>query len=100
MKEEFLPIGTVVLLKEATRKVLIIGFAQIEANSDKIWDYVGCAYPIGFVSNNTSLLFDKEQIEKVVSLGYSDDEDKTFRKDLEINVSNIKKQGIKANDSN
>ena len=95
--EEFLPIGTVVLLKEATRKVLIIGFAQVEENSKKIWDYVGCAYPIGVISNNTSLLFDKEQIDKVIFQGYSDNEDKTFRKDLEANLSRIKNKGKELN---
>ena len=95
--KEFLPIGTVVLLKEATRKVLIIGFAQVEENSKKIWDYVGCAYPIGVISNNTSLLFDKEQIDKVIFQGYSDNEDKTFRKDLEANLSRIKNKGKKLN---
>ncbi len=90
--QEFLPIGTVVLLKEATRKVLIIGFAQVEENNKKIWDYIGCAYPVGVISNNTSLLFDKEQIDKVISLGYSDNEDKTFRKDLQTNLSRIKRR--------
>ena len=90
--QEFLPIGTVVLLKEATRKVLIIGFAQVEENSKKIWDYIGCAYPVGVISNNTSLLFDKEQIDKVISLGYSDNEDKAFRKDLQTNLSRIKRR--------
>lgn len=90
--QEFLPIGTVVLLKEATRKVLIIGFAQVEENNKKIWDYVGCVYPVGVISNNTSLLFDKEQIDKVISLGYSDNEDKTFRKDLQTNLSRIKRR--------
>lgn len=90
MNNEFLPIGSVVLLKNATRKILIIGFAQIEENSNKIWDYVGCAYPIGVISNDTTLLFDKEEIAEVISLGYSDDEDKQFRKDLEENVNKIK----------
>lgn len=81
MKEndEFLPIGSVVLLKEATRKIVIIGFAAMEAGSQKMWDYIGCAYPIGMVSSEKNLLFNKDQIEKVVSVGYSDDEDKKFR---------------------
>lgn len=81
MKEndEFLPIGSVVLLKEATRKIVIIGFAGMEERSKKMWDYIGCAYPIGMVSSEKNLLFNKDQIEKVVSVGYSDDEDKKFR---------------------
>lgn len=81
-REEFLPLGTVVLLDGATRKLVIIGFAAIEKGNTKIWDYIGCAYPVGIVSNDSTLLFDRNQIAKVVSIGYSDDEDKEFREML------------------
>lgn len=92
MKERFLPIGSVVLLKEATRKVVIIGFAQVEEGNDEIWDYMGCAYPIGVVSTSSTLLFNHDKIDKVISLGYSDEEEKQFRKDLEINLQRIKEE--------
>lgn len=92
MKEndEFLPIGSVVLLKEATRKVVIIGFAAVEEGDTKLWDYMGCAYPAGVISSKSTLLFDKTQIEKVISVGYSDDEDKEFRNDLANGLKAVK----------
>lgn len=86
IKNEFLPIGTVVLLKEATRKVVIIGFAVVESGSSNVWDYLACAYPIGVISSESNLLFNREQIDKVVSLGYSDEEEKSFRSKLKNDI--------------
>lgn len=93
MKEnkEFLPVGSVVLLKEATRKVVVIGYAVIEKGSTEVWDYLGCAYPVGVISSDSNLLFNKEQIDEVVSVGYSDEEGKNFIKSLENNLRMFKK---------
>lgn len=90
---EFLPIGSVVLLKDATRKVIIIGLGVVEDGSNVIWDYLGCAYPIGVVSSDSNLLFDRSQIEKVVYVGYSDDEGKRTLTELSKNMEMIKKNG-------
>ena len=44
-----LPIGSVVLLKNSTKKLMIMGFAQVAAeNQEKVYDYVGCVFPEGF----------------------------------------------------
>lgn len=86
INDEFVPIGSVLLLKGATKKVVVIGYAVVEDGSSKVWDYLGCAYPMGVISSDTNLLFDKDQIEEVVSLGYSDEEGEKFRKDLNINL--------------
>ncbi len=74
-KEKYLPIGTVVLLKDAQKRVMIIGFAakSIETG-DKIFDYIGCLYPEGLISADRNLVFDHEQIDKIFYMGYSDDE--------------------------
>lgn len=90
-KDRFIPIGSVVLLKDAKVKVMIIGFAAVEHGKNKIWDYIGCAYPIGVVNSENNLLFDADKIDKVIALGYSDEEDKTFRKGLEVNLEVLKK---------
>ena len=38
--EKFLPIGTVVMLKNGTKRVMISGFCAMEGNNrNKIWDY-------------------------------------------------------------
>ena len=40
-----LPAGSVVLLKDSTKKVMIMGFCQNRPGEpDKIYDYCGCLY--------------------------------------------------------
>ena len=90
-KNKFLPIGSAVLLKEATRPVIIIGYTVVEEGSTKVWDYLGCAYPIGVISPDKNLLFQKEQIDKVLSVGYQDEEGKKFIDQMEDAVNKIKK---------
>lgn len=78
---KFLPIGTVVLLKEAKKRLMITGFCSYdESKKDKAFDYTGCLYPEGIISSKQMALFDHSQIEKIFYLGYSDDEDKSFKK--------------------
>ena len=92
MKEEYkkyLPLGSVVLLKDATKKVMITGFVIKSIDTgDRIWDYIGCLYPEGIVTLDNNLLFDHDDIFQVISLGYSDDEQKEYNKLLEDVVKN------------
>ena len=49
MQEKYLPIGTVVLLKGGSKRVMITGFCSVDGNeSDVIYDYNGCVYPEGY----------------------------------------------------
>lgn len=43
MEKEFLPVGSVVLLKGGTKRVMVTGFCSVD-NDDttKIYDYTGC----------------------------------------------------------
>ena len=85
-----LPVGSVVLLKEATRYIIIIGYAPVEEGSTKIYDYLGCAYPIGVIGHDRSLLFDKSQIDKVIFEGYQDEEGKKFVETLTKEMENMR----------
>ena len=92
--KKYLPIGSVVILKDAKKRLMIIGYASIDMEKkDKIYDYVGCMYPEGIISSNQSLLFNHEDIEKVFDLGYSDDEQINFNKKLNeyLSKENCKK---------
>ncbi len=80
--KKYLPIGSVVLLKNGTKKVMIYGRKQIATESGKMYDYVACFYPEGNVSDDYTFLFDHENIEKVIFEGYSDEEDKKFLMNL------------------
>lgn len=75
-----LPIGSVVLLKNSTKKLMITGFAQVSADDpNKIYDYVGCVFPEGFLGPDQTFLFDSHQIETIFFIGYQDQEQMAFK---------------------
>ena len=80
MQEKFLPIGTVCQLIGAEQKVAITGFCMRNENQpDKIFDYVACYYPQGVYDQNKNILFDHNQIEKIIYLGFVNEEEKAFK---------------------
>ena len=54
--KNLLPIGSVVLLKDATKKLVIIGILQVNPSENKIYDYLGVPYPEGYVSSDMKTL--------------------------------------------
>ena len=79
-REQYLPIGSVVMLKSAKKRVMITGFAaKGKEAGDKLFDYVGCLFPEGVISSEKNLLFNHDQIDKIFYLGYSDDEETKFK---------------------
>ena len=86
----FLPLGTVVLLKGATKRLMITGYAAYDkGNTAKAYDYSGCLYPEGIITSDQLALFDNKQIDKVFHMVYSDEEDKKFKKALEEEILKI-----------
>lgn len=81
MFEGLLPIGTVVLLKNSTKRVMIIGVLQkqIKEGKDIIWDYSACFYPEGYMGPDKTFLFNSDQIEEVFAVGYQDQEQFDFK---------------------
>ena len=93
MKEKYLPIGTVVLLKGGKKRAMITGFCSVaQENQDKIYDYSGCVYPEGYLSSNQVCLFDHNQIEKIYFVGFEDDEEIQFKEKLNTIVANLENQ--------
>lgn len=82
--EKYLPIGTVAMLEKGKKRVMITGFCGVtKENKEKVWDYVGCMYPEGFLDSEHTCLFDHSQIDKIYYLGLSDDEEeKAFKEKL------------------
>ena len=79
IKEKFLPVGTVVLLKNGTKRVMINGFCTMDANHpEKVYDYSGVLFPEGSLSSDQTLLFDHNQIIQVFHMGLEDEEEKNF----------------------
>lgn len=87
MLDGILPIGTVVLLKESTKRVMIIGVLQksIEEEDGKqvLYDYSAVFYPEGYVGPDKTFLFNNSQIEKVFAVGYQDEEQFAFKEKID-----------------
>lgn len=75
---KFLPTGSIVLLKNATKKIMICGRLQTDVKSGEVYDYSACFYPEGIINPRELYLFNNEQIEKVFYLGYQDEEEFQF----------------------
>ncbi|MBR3049384.1 MAG: DUF4176 domain-containing protein [Bacilli bacterium] len=79
MSIDYLPIGTIVELNEG-EKIMIAGYFVVDGDDEtNIYDYCGCTYPDGYDNDAEMYLFDEDQIEKVLFIGYEDDEGKQFR---------------------
>ena len=76
--DKYLPIGSVVLLKNGTKRVMIYGRKQIHIETGKEWDYLACLYPEVNINEEFMYLFNHDQIDKVYYLGYRDDEEVKF----------------------
>lgn len=84
MYERVLPVGTVVMLKDAYKRMMIMGYQQSQTEDlKKVYDYIGCIYPEGFIKVQEMRLFDHEDIEIVFEMGFQNEEQEMFRKDLE-----------------
>jgi len=81
-----LPIGTVVLLKESTKRVMIYGRLQRELDGDRVWDYISCLFPEGNINQDHSFLFDNSQIESVFFVGCQDEEEMRFQQYLQDTI--------------
>ena len=80
IKPKYLPVGTVVLLANGTKRVMINGFCTMDANKpDKIYDYSGVLFPEGSLSSDQTLLFDHNQIIRVDHMGLDDQEERDFK---------------------
>ena len=90
MLEQVLPIGTVVMLKGAIKRIMILGYQQSSTQDmQKIYDYIGCSYPEGFIGAENMLMFDHSDIDHIYTLGLQNDEQVSFRKDLEAELDRL-----------
>ncbi|EGO8095111.1 DUF4176 domain-containing protein [Enterococcus faecium] len=79
MTEKLLPLGTIVYLKEGTAKLMIVGRGASfeDEEGQKFTDYIGVIYPNG-IDPQDALFFNHEDIDKIVFVGYSDEEETRF----------------------
>ena len=82
-EDEFLPIGSVVLLKGGNKRIMICGRIQAQAGSDIIYDYSACYYPEGIVDPKSMFFFNRDAIEAVYFRGYEDQDELDYRHELD-----------------
>ncbi|MCI9292249.1 MAG: DUF4176 domain-containing protein [Erysipelotrichaceae bacterium] len=96
MYKNLLPVGSVVLLKDGDKRLMICGRIQAKAKEDTIYDYSACLYPEGIISADAMYFFNRDAIEMVYFIGFQDLEEIEFRHkilgsldDLEIKEGKI-----------
>lgn len=87
-----LPVGSVVLLKNSTKRVMIIGVCQAARteSGQVVYDYSGCLYPEGYLGADKNFLFNHDQIDKLYFIGYQDDEQLNFKEKADKLINDIR----------
>lgn len=89
--KHFLPIGTVVLLKNGKKKIMITAYGVFsKEDREKVYEYGACLYPEGITDSDSICAFNTEDIDKIFHLGFSNDEQLSYCKLLEQTYSSIK----------
>ena len=72
---ELLPIGSIVLLKDGEKRLMINGIMQSDASgSGANYDYLGILYPEGHIGDEFQYLLNHEDIAQIIFRGYEDEE--------------------------
>lgn len=101
--EKFLPIGTVVLLKNGKRELMITSYCIMPSGhvydkngevdvKGQVFDYGACYYPEGMIRSDQLFAFNHEQIERVCFKGYETDNQKEFSKILNTESVKLKEE--------
>lgn len=62
---ELLPIGTIILLKNIDKKIMIYGKNVIRVETNTKYDYLGCLYPEGYIGEEHNIFFNHDYIKKI-----------------------------------
>ena len=83
MNKRYLPIGSVIKLKNNNKSIMITGYYSVEYASDlEIYDYSGCAYPEGVMIKSSCCSFNQSDIKEVLFEGYKTNEYTTLTNSL------------------
>ena len=79
MYKDLLPIGSVVLLKGAKTKLMIVGRILSDEKETAIFDYAGCVYPLGMTADTDLYFFNRDSIERIYFIGFQDPDELDFK---------------------
>jgi hypothetical protein len=80
-KDDWLPVGSIVMLADAERPIMVAGYMAKDGITNRYYDYLGYPYPEG--RQDRDYFFDKSMIEKVLLVGYLDADGLQLQKFLE-----------------
>ena len=73
--KELLPIGSIVLLKDGEKRLMISGIMQTDTGgTQKNYDYMAVLYPEGHIGEGFQYLFNHEDINEIIFRGFEDAE--------------------------
>lgn len=79
MKNNFLPLGSIVQLNSGSKKLMITGYLVSSPDyPDQVFDYCGCMYPEEIVRSDTICIFNHSEIIKIIFKGYLDLDEKKY----------------------
>ena len=89
-KMKWLPVGSVVRLKEGVKRLLIASRLPLFDNEGEIvyYDYGAYLYPEGQISEHM-FYFNHDDIEEVIFEGFTDEEEEKFQEIMNENIENI-----------
>ena len=68
----FLPLGSIIVLKQTTQKLIIIARGMLV--EENYYDYGAFLYPQGLIEDSL-VYFNEDQISKIMFHGFTDDDD-------------------------
>ena len=89
--KEYLPIGSVVTLKNTKKRIMIVGRLQNLIHQDEVYDYASVLYPEGLIDSEHFYLFNQEDIDCLFYIGLQDNEEFNFRYTLLEKSKELKK---------
>ena len=83
MEEKYLPIGSIVKLKNNDNEIMIVGYYSVEYNDMvEIYDYLGCLYPEGLLLKNDFISFNHEDIVNCLFKGFENEKFVAMKKKI------------------
>jgi hypothetical protein len=84
MNDKYLPLGSILKIKNVDAKIMIMGFCpgSIVDGEAKFFDYSGCSYPIGVLTSSINFCFNHDDIVNVLFVPEVDQEFKDWNKYL------------------
>lgn len=87
--KKYLPLGSVVTLKNGNKKIMICGRVQEEAATKQIFDYCAVYYPEGLLNPKELFLFNNEDVDLIYYVGMQDEEEFLFCEFMNEKLENL-----------